>query len=101
MAHSSADLATYETTRLALDKPLVATQAIPISPAYAKWVDDAQVSSGSIATWSDRSTTTGPARYAYDGYPGFISTVSGTTCAVRSVLRPRTIGWRTMVWLPC
>jgi len=78
MAWSSAALASYETARLALDKPLIAAQAIPVSPSYAKWVEEAQVAAGNITTWTDRSATANPARRAYDGYPGYITKQSGT-----------------------
>ena len=77
-AWTSAALASYESTQLALDKPLIASQAIPISPDYAKWVDDGQVGAGDLATWTDRSATAYPAYRAYDGYPGYVTKQSGT-----------------------
>jgi len=78
MAWSSASLAAYETAQLALDKPLLATQVIPVSPAYAKWVIHSDIGSGDITTWTDRSATSSPARRAYDGRPGLITTTSAT-----------------------
>lgn len=80
MAASSESLSSYETARLALDKPLLATNAIPKHPAEAKWVLHSDIGSGDITTWIDRSAAVAPARRAYDGYPGLITTpgVSGT-----------------------
>jgi hypothetical protein len=75
----AAVLASYETERFALDKPMCVVQAIPLSPTYAKWVDAGQIGAGSIATWTDRSATANPARRAYDGQPGFVTKHSGVT----------------------
>jgi len=50
-----------------------------VSPAYAKWIDDVQFDgAGNIGSWTDRSGTTTPARWAYDGYVGYPSEKSGT-----------------------
>jgi hypothetical protein len=77
MAWSSESLAAYETAQLALDKPLLAAQMIPVSPDYAKWSSFNDVQTGDITTWVDRSSTSQPARFAYDGRPGLITTTSG------------------------
>jgi hypothetical protein len=82
MAWSSESLASYETERLALDKPLVATQMIPVSPTYAKWVSSGAIGSGTIATWTDVSGTSNPARFAYDGRPGLITSVPGSSDSI-------------------
>lgn len=80
MAWSSAALSAYETAQLALDKPLIAAQVIPVSPDYAKWIEEQQdVGAGTLASWTDRSATASPARFAYDGYPGYITKQSGTS----------------------
>jgi hypothetical protein len=79
MAWSSAALASYETSRLALDKPLVAVQTIPASPTHCKWVDEGQIGAGDVTTWTDRSASANPARRSHDGYPGYITKHSGAT----------------------
>jgi hypothetical protein len=79
MVWSSAALASYETTKASADKPLVAVQAIPKEPDYAKWVDDGSTGVGDITTWTDRSLSTFPALRAYDGQPGYITKHSGVT----------------------
>jgi len=79
MDWSSASLAAYETAQLALDKPLLAAQVIPVSPAYAKWVNNVSVESGNITTWTDGSKSSQPARFGYDGRPGLITTVESSS----------------------
>lgn len=69
MAWSSAALASWETTALGNDIPLLAAQAIPASPTTVKWVDSAQVGSGNIGTWTNRAHASYPVARAYDGYP--------------------------------
>lgn len=72
MAWSFAALASYETARLALDKPLVAAQKIPSSPTTCRWN-----TAGTCAA-ADQSDTSYPARNAYDGFPGFATKTDGT-----------------------
>lgn len=80
MAWDSDPLDAYETAQLALDKPLIASQAIPVSPDYAKWVDEAtEAGAGDITSWTDRTATANPASYAYDGYPGYVTKQTGTS----------------------
>jgi len=79
MAWSETGLASRETTDLGNDKPLVAVQAIPVSPTTVKWVDGTQVGAGgNLGTWTDRTDSDYPARYAYDGYPGYITKPDAT-----------------------
>lgn len=72
MAWSSAALESYETTRLAADKPLVAAQAIPVSPSTARWN-----TAGTVAA-ADQSDSDYPALRAYDGLVGLDTRTDGT-----------------------
>lgn len=71
-------LAAWETTAFAADKPLIASQSIPTSPAYAKWVEVGQVGAGNITTWTDRTDSDFPIRRAYDGYPHLVTKTDAT-----------------------
>jgi hypothetical protein len=76
MAWSSAALASYETTRLAADKPLVASQAIPISPSTAIWSDAGLVAS------PDRTNSSYPIIRAYDEFVGLDTRADATVSSI-------------------
>lgn len=73
MAVSSAALAGYEYTRMADDKPILAPQRIPISPLVARWTEVGATTS------TDRTLSTAPSRWVYDGRPGLASTPDATS----------------------
>ena len=77
MAWSFADLSSDYQAWLAADYPMLVVQALPVLPPYALWVRDADIASGNITTWADRSATAAPAYYAYDGEPGLKTYHSG------------------------
>lgn len=79
MAVAWADVPASERTDRAADLPMMGSQVIPVSPAYAKWVDEGQVGAGDITSWTDRGATATPTRWTYDGYGHRKSTVSGAT----------------------
>ena len=75
MAWSFTDLLAYEENRFALDKPLIAVQAIaralwlpPIS-GHSKWIRDADYPT-TVAAATDRAEAEYPSVRAYDGYSG-------------------------------
>lgn len=78
MAWSFTDLDSDYQTWLGKDYPILLAQVIPREPLYSKWVEEAQIVAGSIATWTDRSATANPALRAYDRLPGPLTKQSGT-----------------------
>jgi hypothetical protein len=77
MAWSSAALSSDETAWAAADYPLMAIQAIPLSPTLCKWVEEAVIGANDITVWVDRTDSNYPSRRAYDGLPGYVTKPSG------------------------
>lgn len=75
MVWSSAPLAEYETNRLALDKPLIAPQMIPVTPAVQRWTEVGQTTS------TDRTDASYPALRAHDALPGYVTKPDSTSSA--------------------
>lgn len=77
MAYSNADIGADEVARAALDKPLLAIQALPVSPTVVRWTEVGATTS------TDRSLLgTNPPWRAYDGYPHYITKPDSTASNV-------------------
>jgi hypothetical protein len=75
MAWSSAAISAADLAYLAADKPILASQAIPVAPTSCIWTETGAVGA------TDRTLSTNPARRAYDGLVGVWTCPDATVSA--------------------